>query len=183
MNRGSGTRHGTNGDSTKQTRTFLSFHGQRTTTCRSTSAEKLSPLLLADTERLLVPRGHVIVCPRTSAAAAAPRKRRDRASIRIGETKLRRGERGARCGRAIRLSSHGDSLLVQQVAPGTPDFHSPVSTIHGLAAVGAIALGCIGADRQLHRLSQRVSLIPTMEDDRVAWGTETCKEDERSGHH
>ena len=36
---------------------------QRTTTCRSTVAEKLSPLLLAETERLLVPRGHVIVGP------------------------------------------------------------------------------------------------------------------------
>src|SRR5258706_9734825 len=49
---------------------FSSSHGerehkavQRTTTCRSTAAEKLSPLLLADTERLLVPRGHVMVCP------------------------------------------------------------------------------------------------------------------------
>src|SRR5258708_2126414 len=49
---------------------FSSSHGerehkavQRTTTCRSTDAEKLSPLLLADTERVLVPRGHVMVCP------------------------------------------------------------------------------------------------------------------------
>src|SRR5256885_4347686 len=33
----------------------------------------------------------------SSAAAAAPRKRGDRASIRIGETKLRRGERRAGC--------------------------------------------------------------------------------------
>src|SRR5262245_54405038 len=37
--------------------------GHRTTICRSTAAEKLRPLLLADTVTAFVPRGHVIVVP------------------------------------------------------------------------------------------------------------------------
>src|SRR5262245_410783 len=40
-----------------------SADGQRTVICTSTGAEKLIPLLLADTVTVLVPRGQVIVDP------------------------------------------------------------------------------------------------------------------------
>src|SRR5262245_17195835 len=65
-------------------------------------------------------------------------------------------------------SPHREALLVQQLAGGASHLHAPVSTLHGLAAVGAIALRLVGTDPQLRRFAQRVSLKPPVEDDAVA---------------
>ena len=65
------------------------------------------------------------------------------------------------------LLPHREAVFIEQLASGTPDFHAPVSMIHSLAAVGAIALRLVGPDTQPSSLAEPVSSIPLMEDDAV----------------
>jgi hypothetical protein len=49
-----------------------------------------------------------------------------------------------------RTSTHGESLLVQHGAIGAPHFHTPVTVVHGLAAVSTKPFGRIRPNRQAH---------------------------------
>ena len=62
---------------------------------------------------------------------------------------------------------HGHAALIQQITGVVPDFHTPVSTVYALLAVGAITLGLVGPDPQTRGLAERISLEPTVDDDAV----------------
>ena len=79
--------------------------------------------------------------------------------------------------------SHCEAVLVQQITGGTPDFYAPVSTVHGLLTVGAIALRLVRPDPQPRGFAERISPIPTMDDDAVIRRADAGVQDDRSRGH
>ena len=78
----------------------------------------------------------------------------------------------------IRLS-HGEPLLVQQLAVLAPDFQPPVTRLDGQPAVRAIAFGRVCLNLEHDGLPQRVSAIPAMHHRGIARGRDTREEDDR----
>ena len=77
-------------------------------------------------------------------------------------------------------SSHGEPLLVQQLAVLAPDFQPPATLVHGQPAIRAIAFGRVCPNFQHHGLPQRVSAVPAMHDCGIARGLDTSEEDDWS---
>lgn len=74
--------------------------------------------------------------------------------------------------------SHYQTVLVQELARGAPNFHAPVSTIDALPAVRAIAFRPVGLDAQPRALAERISPEPAMDDDAVARRADLSVEDD-----
>src|SRR5689334_13895403 len=61
------------------------------------------------------------------------------------------------------------TLLVQQVASRRPHLDAPIlASIHRLTAVSAISVRRVGLNWQTGRFSQRVSPVPSMDDNCIA---------------